>query len=224
MSISLYNSCIEELEIPPNKSRKIKVISGYLSSLKNFILILKNPRESTQEILDKLASVMKLKKEDKWANAVKAVIYGFTSGGYTLDGIDFTIYSQILPSAGFGITTAIKVAVAIAIKELFKLNCNDNVLLQVLERANKLFLQTTNHVADNYTALFSKKDNLLITDHFKSSWDYAGFDFPDKKILAGLFGTRIQFLSLSMRFCSVICAKKKRMFLAAGSILLTSPT
>ena len=65
MSISLYNSCIEELQIPPGKSRKIKVISGYLSSLKNFMLILKNPRESTQEILDKLSSVMKLKKVKK---------------------------------------------------------------------------------------------------------------------------------------------------------------
>ena len=65
MSISLYNSCIEELEIPHGKSRKIKVISGYLGSLKNFMLILKNPKESTQEILDKLSSVMKLKKVKK---------------------------------------------------------------------------------------------------------------------------------------------------------------
>ena len=65
MSISLYNSCIEELEIPPNKARKIKVISGYLSSLKNFMLILKNPKESIQDILDKLSLVMKLKKIKK---------------------------------------------------------------------------------------------------------------------------------------------------------------
>ncbi|WP_027727383.1 galactokinase family protein [Treponema sp. C6A8] len=126
---------------------------------------------------------VKLKKEDKWANAVKAVVYGFTSGGYAVGGFDLTIYSQILPSAGFGITTAVKVAAALAIKELFGFKCDNNVLLQVLERANKLFLQTANHIADNYAALFSKKDTLLITDHFKNSWDYANFDFPDKKIL-----------------------------------------
>ena len=65
MSISLYNSCIEELEIPPNKARKINVISGYLSSLKNFMLLLKNPKESTQVILDKLSLIMKLKKVKK---------------------------------------------------------------------------------------------------------------------------------------------------------------
>ena len=131
----------------------------------------------------KSSASVKFKKEDKWANALKAVIYGFSSGGYSVDGIDFTIYSQILPSAGFGITTAIKVAAALAIKELLNLNCSDGALLQVLERANKLFLQSTNHIADNFTALFSKKSNLLITDHFKNTWDYANFDFPDKKIL-----------------------------------------
>jgi len=65
MSISLYNSCIEELEIPPNKARKINVISGYLSSLKNFMLLLKNQKESTQDILDKLSLIMKLKKVKK---------------------------------------------------------------------------------------------------------------------------------------------------------------
>jgi len=65
MSISLYKSCIEELEIPPNKARKLDVISGYLSSLKNFMLILKNPKESIQDILDKLSLIMKLKKVKK---------------------------------------------------------------------------------------------------------------------------------------------------------------
>ena len=65
MSISLYNSCIEELEIPPNKPRKIAIISGYLNSLKNFMLILKKSKESVQEILDKLSLIMKLKKVKK---------------------------------------------------------------------------------------------------------------------------------------------------------------
>ena len=65
MSISLYNSCIEELEIPPGQSRRLNVISGYLNSLKNFMLILKDPKESIQEVLDKLSSVMKLRKVKK---------------------------------------------------------------------------------------------------------------------------------------------------------------
>ena len=50
-------------------------------------------------------SSLKFRKEDRWANAVKAIVYGFSSGGFDIKGLNFTIYSDILPSAGFGITT-----------------------------------------------------------------------------------------------------------------------
>lgn len=125
---------------------------------------------------------VKLKKDEHWANAVKAVFYGFTSGGFDVGGFDLTVYSTVLPSAGFGITTAIKMATAIALRKLFNLNCSDSQLLQVLERGNKRFLQINNYIADNYSCLFSKKGNLLITDHHKNTWDYVPFNFEGKKI------------------------------------------
>ena len=126
---------------------------------------------------------LKMKKEDRWANAVKAIVYGFTSGGFTLGGMNITIYSETIPSAGFGITTAAKAAAAVAIKNLFNLNCSDMELLQVIERGNRRFLQSNNYIADNFAALFSKKGNIIVTDHFKNSWDYVPFNFEDKKIL-----------------------------------------
>ena len=126
---------------------------------------------------------LKLKKEDRWANASKAIVYGFTSGGFTLGGMNITIYSEIIPSAGFGITTAAKAATAVAIKNLFNLNCSDSELLQVIERGNRRFLQNNNYIADNFAALFSKKNNIIITDHFKNTWDYVPFNFEDKKVL-----------------------------------------
>lgn len=127
-------------------------------------------------------TALKFKKEDKWANAIKAMIYGFTSGGFDLGGMDITVYTDILPSAGFGITTAIKAATAVAVRRLFNLHCSDVEMLQVIERGNKRFLQQENYIADNYSALFSKKGNLLVTDHFKNSWDYVAYPFEDKKI------------------------------------------
>ncbi len=126
---------------------------------------------------------LKMKKEDRWANASKAIVYGFTSGGFTLGGMNITIYSEIIPSAGFGITTAAKAATAVAIKNLFNLNCSDMELLQVIERGNRRFLQNNNYIADNFAALFSKKNNIIITDHFKNTWDYVPFHFEDKKVL-----------------------------------------
>lgn len=127
-------------------------------------------------------SSLRVKKEDRWANNMKAMLYGFTSGGYELKGMNFTVYTEILPSAGFGITTAIKVGTAFAIRQLLKLNCSDAQLLQVIERGNKLFLHTGNYIADNFAALYSKPGNLILTDHAAGTYDFIPFDFKDKKI------------------------------------------
>ena len=128
-------------------------------------------------------STNKFRKEDKWANAVKSIIYGFTSGGFSVGGVDITVYTDIMPSAGFGITTAMKTATAIALRKLFDLNCSDVQLLQVLERGNRLFLKKNNFLSDNYAALFAKKGNLILTDYAKNSWDYVPFNFPNRKII-----------------------------------------
>ncbi|WP_318721568.1 galactokinase [Treponema sp.] len=128
-------------------------------------------------------STLRMKKEDRWANNMKAMIYGFTSGGFEVKGMNFTVYTDILPSAGFGITTAIKVGTAFAIRQLLKIPCSDAQLLQVIERGNKLFLRTGNYIADNYAALYSKPGNLILTDHATGTYDYVPFNFKDKKIL-----------------------------------------
>lgn len=102
-------------------------------------------------------SNLKYKKEDRWANAIKAVLYGFLSGGVELKGMDITVSSSILPSAGFGITTAIKVAVAKAVWHLFSLQFDEAMMVQVVERGNRLFLLQENHNADNFSAIYAKK-------------------------------------------------------------------
>lgn len=127
-------------------------------------------------------SSLKYKKEDKWANALKSVAYGYVSGGFDLGGMDITVYSEILPTAGFGITSAIKAAALVAYKNLFKVPCTDIQMLQAMDRANRRFLQRNNYNADNFSALFSKKGNLLITDYSKNAWDYVPYNFDDKKI------------------------------------------
>ncbi|MBR1640547.1 MAG: galactokinase [Treponema sp.] len=157
------------------------------SSLRFYFVQLEERKKSS-------LTALKFKKEDRWANALKAVIYGFTSAGFTLSGMDVTVYSEILPSAGFGITTAVKVAASVAIKNLYSLNISDMELLQVLERGNRRFLQIENFAADNYTALFAKKGNLFITDYFKNKWDYVPYTFEDKKLF--LVDTKVPRISV----------------------------
>ena len=128
-------------------------------------------------------SSMKFRKEDKWANAVKSVIYGFTSGGFSCCGMNVTIYSEILPSAGFGITTAVKIAAAWAIKELNHFRCSKIELLQVVERANKIYFGVVNHKADNFAAVYSKENSLVLTDYSTNTCDLIPFKFKDKTVI-----------------------------------------
>lgn len=139
-------------------------------------------------------AAMKFKKEDKWANALKAMIFGFDSIGFEVTGMNFTIYSDILPSAGFGITTAIKVAVSYALNKLYDFKCSDEQILKVIELGNKLFLNRGNYIADNFAAIYAKEDSVILTDHAYRSFKIIPFHFKDKTIM--LTDTKVRRVSL----------------------------
>ena len=123
------------------------------------------------------------RKEDKWANSLKSIVFGFANLGYQLGGMDFTVSSEVLPSAGFGITTAIKVASCWAIRELFGFKVDDSAMLAVIEKANKVFLKSENHLADSFAAIFSKEGSLVLTDYEKRSCQTIPFTFEGKTVI-----------------------------------------
>ena len=126
---------------------------------------------------------MKFRKEDRWINSIKAIIYGFNSFGFEVKGMDFTIYSDILPSAGFGINTAIKVGSAYAIRELHGFPCEEAQILQIITRGNLKFLNTNNYLSDILTAIHSSPKSIVLTDHSTKTCEVLPFDFPEKKII-----------------------------------------
>lgn len=126
-------------------------------------------------------SNLKFRKEDRWANSIKAMIYGFTSGGFSMPGMDITIWSEILPSAGFGITTAMKVGTAFGIKSLC--GCSEVQMLQAIERGNKLFLGAVNYVADIFAAMYAQPNSCILTDHATNTYDILPFQFENISIL-----------------------------------------
>ncbi|OJF77595.1 MAG: galactokinase [Treponema sp. CETP13] len=128
-------------------------------------------------------STLKYRKEDRWANALKAVIYGFGSCGFDCGGMDITIYSDILPSAGFGITTALKIGISLVCRTLFNHPCVDSQIFQIIERGNTYFLNNGNYLADIYSAWYAQKGTCLLTDHKENSWRTVPFNFEGYTIL-----------------------------------------
>ncbi|MBQ9238209.1 MAG: galactokinase [Treponema sp.] len=128
-------------------------------------------------------SSLTFKREDRWANAVKAVIFGYAETGFPVRGMNITVSSDLQPSVGFGITTAIKVAVAVAMRELFGASCSERAMLAAIEKGNRVFLNMNYYRADVYTALYGKRGCLVLTDHATNRWDVVPFPFHEKKIL-----------------------------------------
>lgn len=126
---------------------------------------------------------LKIKKEDRWAASIKAVILAFCDSGFECRGMDVTVWTQVLPSAGFGITSAVKVALAWAVRKAFSFDCGDTALLKVLEKANRKFLGLNNLKADNFTAVYSREKTLVLTDYGNGTCQNVPFDFEGKTIV-----------------------------------------
>lgn len=124
---------------------------------------------------------IKYKKEDKWENDLKSIFYGFDANGFSVPGLNITIYSNIIPSSGFGITTAMKCATAVALKNI--INCDDSQMMRCIERGARSFLKTNFCRADFFTSLYSKKGNFIVTDYSKNSFTHVPCLFENKKIL-----------------------------------------
>lgn len=123
------------------------------------------------------SSNLKYRKEDRWANSVKAVVSSFMEFGIQIPGLNFTVLSEIPPDAGLGTPNAMKVAAAIALRSLFAPNLSDANLVALLERANTHFLKTYAHRADILTALYARSGHLVRIDHNKINADLV--PFPD---------------------------------------------
>lgn len=121
------------------------------------------------------ASNLKYRKEDRWANSVKAVISLFMEYGIRIPGLNITILSEIPADAGLGTPNALKVAMALALRKLFAPTLNDSTLVALLERANTSFLKTYAHRADILCALTAREGYCVRTDHHKITADLVPF-------------------------------------------------
>ena len=159
-------------------------------------------------------SNLKHRKEDKLANIVKAIIQGYATEGHSCPGIDVTFYSENLPSAGLGITSAFKVATAFAIKKLFKIRGNDNLILKVIENGEVDYFDSNFFVSDINAIMFSKKSTCVLTDNGDSSCEILPFKFDGMSII--LTDAKVPYATFGAE--NLIYSEANRMLLASLKI------
>lgn len=128
-------------------------------------------------------SGLRYKREDRWANAVKAVISAFNDFGYHISGLNFTILSEIPADAGLGTPNALKTATALILRKMFAPKLTKNDLVDILEHANVQHLNTYAHRADILCALFAKSNHCVRTDHRKKTADIYPFPIEGHSII-----------------------------------------
>ncbi len=122
------------------------------------------------------SSGLKYKREDRWANSVKAVISAFNDFGYPVYGLNFSILSEIPADAGLGTPNALKTVTALILRKLFAPKLTKSELVDILEHANTKYLNSYPHRADILCALFAKANSCVSTDHRKKNAEI--HDFP----------------------------------------------
>jgi galactokinase len=128
-------------------------------------------------------TTLKFRKEDRWANAVKAMIFSYQALGIKMKGMNVMVYSQILPSAGLGITTAVKIASAAALKQCYGIRISDDEFMRVVESGSKQFLNARMNKGDIFSVLHAKKHCCVVTDYQKNTWTQIPFHFDGYVIL-----------------------------------------
>ncbi|MDR0301331.1 MAG: galactokinase [Treponema sp.] len=107
---------------------------------------------------------MKYRREDRWANYIKAAIFLFMDLGYPMYGLNFSFCGNIPVQIGLASSTAIEAAAATALRSLLRVQINDMDLAQRLHEAHVKFFGSAASLADYQVCMQAHKDQFLVID------------------------------------------------------------
>lgn len=107
---------------------------------------------------------LKYKREDRWANKPKSVLWSLLNVGYQFRGLNITITSQIPQEIGLGSSAAVEIATIMAMKTLFDFPYSKRDAVQLAYRGETKFNGTNETITDFYVSAFAKKGNGVFFD------------------------------------------------------------
>ncbi len=110
------------------------------------------------------AANIKYKREDRWANYIKSVIFSMENSGHVFKGLDVTLSGNIPQGIGLSSSSSIETATAIALSGLFKLELSNEELVKIIYNGEDKFLGSSKVPSGVYSALYGQNDKLLYVD------------------------------------------------------------
>lgn len=128
-------------------------------------------------------SNIKFKREDRWANYLKGVLFSLTQMGYSYGGMNITIYGEIPQGIGMASSSAMEVAFALAVRKLFEMDISDMSLVEAVRLAEFQFMKLDSGLSSPLISLKAKEGHLFYLDTKNLEYRHIPFNLEGFKLV-----------------------------------------
>lgn len=107
---------------------------------------------------------LKYKREDRWANYLKGVLYELLQLGYDFRGLNMSFTGTIPQGIGLGSSAAIGLATALAMRELHRYQIDDIKLVQLVYLSESAFIGLPEQITDQFISCFAVRQRAVFLD------------------------------------------------------------
>lgn len=122
---------------------------------------------------------LKYKREDRWANYLKGVLYEIMQLGSSFKGMNISIMGTIPKEVGLGSSAALGIATALATQEAFQLELQDIQLVQLAYLSETAFIGKREKITDQLTTFYSREGSAVFIDLRSLDFQFIPFSFKD---------------------------------------------
>lgn len=127
---------------------------------------------------------LEYKKEDKWTNYPKGVIWALEKNGYQInEGMDILFYGNIPNGSGLSSSASLEVLTGYIIKDLFDFDIDNVSLALYSQLAENEFVGVNCGIMDQFAIAMGKKDHAIFLDTSDLSYEYAPIKLNGMKIV-----------------------------------------
>lgn len=126
---------------------------------------------------------LKYKREDRWANYIKGVLYEFIQLGYNFKGLDITISGDIPQGIGLGSSAAVGVATALALRELFDFEMTGIQVVQTAYLSESAFIGNSERLTDQFCTFYAEENSAVFLDVRTLEYANIPFDLSEYKLV-----------------------------------------
>ncbi|MCG8452851.1 MAG: galactokinase [Spirochaetales bacterium] len=152
------------------------------NSLRFFSANLKERKKST-------IAGLKYKREDRWANYSKGVLDAIIHLGFSIRGVNITLFSEVPMGIGLASSSAMTIATVCAIKALFSLSMSDAQVIEAARASESRFMGLHEGIRSPMVSYYARAGHFTMLDIRSLRVDH--HSYPEKPITLLVTDSRV---------------------------------